>query len=192
MTNYAAVSTVDKPRLLKVFNFIAENPDRHNQGSWGEVTAQLLAELMPTDMTQGEDADEFTRHYMKVTRQPTVEITCGTTACVAGWTCLLAGDDFVIEADDDELANLKGKLDIEYVISRDNVQHTVGGRAMDLLGLDSDQADMMFDGNNSRSYLRAMVLALLNNEDPHEVDSYDHESEDIEPITYFEDDEVYA
>lgn len=59
----------------------------------------------------------------------TALIDCGTTACAAGWTCILAGDKFL---DSDNVQTPEG--------DREDAMY----RAQELLGLDDDERDNLF------------------------------------------------
>lgn len=66
---------------------------------------------------------------------------CGTVACLAGWTCLLAGDQPVCRP-----------LWTDYMAVRVGDTHRlrkIRGRAKELLGIDDLQADYLFDASNS-------------------------------------------
>jgi hypothetical protein len=56
-------------------------------------------------------------------------VSCGTSACIAGWACLLAGDKFV---------------GIDHVMTPDGAYYEVPDRAAILLGLDEEEADLLF------------------------------------------------
>lgn len=80
---------------------------------------------------------------------------CGTAACFAGWTCLLAGDAVV-----DECACGDDRCLIRYrVRTSDGELMPVDARAQELLGLDVFQAADLFDGVNSREHLGELVHA---------------------------------
>jgi hypothetical protein len=71
---YWGISPIEdaNERLKAVAEFITENQSRLDMGHW----------LGPGDEADAPDAD-FTK----------IAHTCGTTACIAGWAILLAGDD---------------------------------------------------------------------------------------------------
>ena len=59
-------------RLKAVAEFITENQSRLDMGNW---------------FGPGDEADAPEADFTKIAH------TCGTTACIAGWAILLAGDD---------------------------------------------------------------------------------------------------
>jgi hypothetical protein len=73
------------------------------------------------------------------------EETCGTAACVAGWATILNGD--TIELEFGVIPRVNGAL--------------VSLHAQNILGLTSDQADMLFWGDNSKERLRTLVDAFI-------------------------------
>lgn len=82
--------------------------------------------------------------------------TCGTTYCLAGWTCVLAGHhidwDNAIYADDAEDAPMEAiTLTNGWLIS---------AAAQRLLGLTDAEADRLFDGHNTLPELHRMAAQL--------------------------------
>ena len=76
---------------------------------------------------------------------------CGTAACFAGWTALLAGAQVLPGADYFVLT--------EYGIA------SVSAFATRQLGLDESQADALFCGGNTKKDLRRIVDRLLESEE---------------------------
>ncbi len=68
---------------------------------------------------------------------------CGTAACFAGWTCLLSGYT---------------SRDVE-----------VESKAVELLGIEWDDAGVLFHSDNTREDLNLMVKDLMNGEELDEV-----------------------
>jgi hypothetical protein len=80
---------------------------------------------------------------------------CGTSGCIAGWTCLLAGDE-PIEARD----RGKGYLEYYTVITADGNERDIEVRAMELLGADNGHG--FYCGRDAAiEWLRGPNLALL-------------------------------
>lgn len=81
--------------------------------------------------------------------------TCGTAACFAGWTCLIAGDDPLFDEDDPETHEVLAEGSIL----------PVGGRAAALLGIPYDRAvpagNILFDQHNTREDLGRLVAEIF-------------------------------
>ncbi len=73
---------------------------------------------------------------------------CGTAACFAGWACLLSG-------------HTSKTVDVE-------------SKAVELLGLDWDDAAVLFYSENTREDLNLMVKDLMNGEELDEAWRYSH------------------
>ena len=86
----AEIPVTKKELLLKVWNFIAPNPELHDQQRWAEVHDLAVANNGVVMVRSTPD------QYVDLLATPLApEIQCGTTACVAGWTVALAGDKFI-------------------------------------------------------------------------------------------------
>jgi hypothetical protein len=96
-------------RAYELLDFLKEHPDEHDQASWIGYWGDAFALKTPVNAARALNER-------------------GTTACVAGWTCLLAGDEFV---------------DIERVAFPGGTA-LVPARACSLLGLDADEAQALF------------------------------------------------
>ena len=79
---------------------------------------------------------------------------CGTAGCYAGWTCLLAGDKPLWGGPD---------ADLTFMVEASGEARPVrvDRRAQELLGLDDDAADDLFNPHNSRSELRQLVAEIF-------------------------------
>lgn len=80
------------------------------------------------------------------------QVGCGTTACFAGWTSLLSGDE-------PDWAHAYQRQ-TDGVISDGRSLYIVG-RAMGLLGIDDHQADALFYGANTREDLGRLVAQIF-------------------------------
>jgi hypothetical protein len=94
------------------------------------VNAELLEQTMQFIL------DNPKKHDPKVWLE---ESSCGTTACFAGWACILA------------LKTIPSWRPVAYM-------------AADLLGLDDDDAYILFHGSNTVDQLQHYVKSLVNGE----------------------------
>lgn len=168
----AEIPVTNKHLLLKVWNFIAPNPELHDQQRWAEVHDLAVA-------NNGEVmARSIPDQYVDLLATPLApEIQCGTTACVAGWTVALAGDKFITRLVDAWVRNgtytEEDKTNINNVLTSDGRNISISDRAEELLGLTPRESGLLFDGENSRHSLRSMIVDLLNGD----LESYDHYQE---------------
>lgn len=80
-----------------------------------------------------------------------VKTECGTTACAAGWTLLLGNPEVAREYADEEVFTFAG-------VVRRLYGRSVVGAAVDLLGIDMSQADMLF----VQAVTREGAVAVMN------------------------------
>lgn len=114
--------TINVPLMRKVLEYLETNPEKHEQGCWAWSDAATVAEAT---------------------------YDCGTVACMAGWTVLLADvGRWLHMTCCDECA---ATLELQAVIDGDT--YDVAEGAERLLGLTSRQGDQMFSGSNSRDDL---------------------------------------
>lgn len=78
---------------------------------------------------------------------------CGTSMCVAGWTCHLAGD--TIEWDGDDVAT--------YVTTASGEMRTIRGRACELLGVEDRPSSLreLFAGSTPPDRVIEIIDTLL-------------------------------
>lgn len=99
---------------------IRTNPGSHYQGWW-----------LKTTRPEAHMVDHSTGY-------PVVEADiCNTTACVAGWSSVLAGD--------------RVRLDTTACVTSDNRVMSYSDRGAELLGLTSDEAFWLFDAGRTKS-----------------------------------------
>lgn len=90
-------------------------------------------------------------------------VTCGTTACVAGWAVLVDGglflsDQWVLARPDDP----KSRVTRIYADNDELVEATgIEDRARRLLGLDRYEADELFDGDNDYEDVTRILKRLI-------------------------------
>lgn len=144
--------------LKKVLDKIVSDPDDHNQSQWMVVTGPIepTREVRSTDGVLAG-----------------VELSCPTTACVAGWACALAGDvPFIAWWElnrigcEEELpwgicGCEEGLPYIEQVVTPEGEVHYIKNRAAALLGLDCDVAYDLFDACNTRGYVTNRLSELI-------------------------------
>lgn len=132
----------DAARAWAVMDFIETNPEKHDQGNW------FFTEWMETrEEIEKAHADARENNW------------CGTTACFAGWTSLLAGDRMLSW---EERRNATDRFFSTEIRSADTGRvRSVRERARDLLGLTESQADLLFDGGNSRNELKRLITNIF-------------------------------
>ncbi|WAB09579.1 hypothetical protein SEA_WOOPER_76 [Gordonia phage Wooper] len=131
-----------------------------DQGTWGEIDAEELIEAGVDFAKLAVEAGGESGRAVDLTLPTTPLNLCGTACCFAGHTALQVGDRPVVNVEvDHALRNDLGSLTIMDVRPVDNpdVTVSVSTRAMDLLGLDHEEADVLFEANNTLADLRVMV-----------------------------------
>lgn len=93
------------------------------------------------------------------------ENDCGTAACFAGWACLLSG-----------LEAVNAGCRSAEVTTPHGVHGVAAVEAKKLLGITHDEADIIFDANNSADMLRLMVKDLANGDDLGSKEFYEEEA----------------
>lgn len=99
--------------------------------------------------TRVENEDGWNQKHWAIKRPD-----CGTSYCVAGWVCHDNGDQF-------EWTNtLFGpRAEVAYYVEGGNVE--VYTRARELLGIDDEKADELFDPCNSKEDVLRLIDALI-------------------------------
>ena len=80
---------IRKRALMKTFNHILAHPERHNQQTWAKVDPRELDKAIRLTMRRNEYEQEPGGFI-------DLNISCGTTGCLAGWACALEGDRMYI------------------------------------------------------------------------------------------------
>jgi hypothetical protein len=158
--------------LTKVRDQIRDHPEVHDQEHWWKIVSTEVPEgfeVQNPDSTWYTDAKETLPQ-------------CGTSMCVAGWAVHLAG---LKPAPEDAFTSsfTEGIVitDVETVWNGDFEEH-ISDVAADLLGLDPDQADALFEP----FWTHAEVLAMMDEAitsgtiTPPDTDSDDYEDYDDE------------
>lgn len=197
---------VDAQRMLSVYNFIAQNGERHDQSTWGGLDGGKLREAHHNGELDMELKTIPFYGSVYAIDNKVKDIDCGSTGCFAGWTVLLAGGRPVIE---EFRLNSEFQIDFSQVLMPDGhgVQGVASVAADLLFGPYTEAryfADDLFNGDNSPAFLREFVLRVLNGATRHDLqawieDADDYEGEwdyedhpDYEPITFDEGLGVYV
>lgn len=89
----------------------------------------------------------------------TAKVSCGTTACIAGWAVQLNGDKLLVN----EYSDFEGdKYLAEQCVARNGRVIDISHRAEKLLGLSNYEADVLFGGTNEVAL--PMLNTLINGE----------------------------
>lgn len=134
--------------LTKVRDLVKNEPAKLDMSLWGAVSADLV---------------EFNGGYK-------ARVSCGTTACVAGWAVQLAGDKLLIDEDhyDDDYPKLGSEDEYEKVftvgqsVAKNGRILDIEERARKLLGLTEDETNVLFfapDGSDGALDLLNTLIA---------------------------------
>lgn len=86
-----------------------------------------------------------------------VSVSCGTTFCLAGNACHLAGDKFVVPEYE---AHFGESVDVTEVLTAEGDLRGIEGRATDLLGIKGYEARELFDGSNDIDDVREIAASI--------------------------------
>lgn len=119
-------------------------PDNHDQGFWF-YTYEAPNSYQPVDpesikLVQILDAVEAGEAAAK-------EVKCNTTLCTAGWALMLNGYKLVREDYDD-------------FAEKDGERYDIFKKAQELLEIDRDTADVLFDGDTSNDDAAEILYRL--------------------------------
>ena len=136
--------------LTKVRDLVIKTPDRLEMGSWGTVAEDLV------EFDDGHKA----------------KVSCGTTACVAGWAVQLHGYKFIVDAENREL---DGAYFVTDCVAGNGRVMDIDEKARKLLGLTPEEADFLFldVGNDEvvdvlNDFIAGKTLAEITGYDPDE------------------------
>lgn len=125
-------------RLQGTLDFILTHPNQHEQGIWLDCS-----HFNPPEGTFEERE-------------------CGTVGCFAGWAAMLYGpEDGWRQQFATETRWIKNPAEGECIL--DTPQYHVADVARAVLGLNGDEQDMLFDGDNTIEMLTDMVTDLIEN-----------------------------
>ncbi|QGH80082.1 hypothetical protein SEA_NHAGOS_71 [Gordonia phage NHagos] len=136
-----------------------------NQGTWGEVRAEdLIAQGLDFDALLTESGAEPGRAVDLALPVSPVNL-CGTACCFAGHTTFQVGDTPVVNVvanrDWINTTEVLAIMDVRPV-DHPGLMVPVSTRAMELLGLESDEADLLFEADNTLADLRVIIEYLTN------------------------------
>ena len=125
----------DVSRMKDVVNFIRTHRSAGDQLVWARV------ESPPPDSTRKVPvAGEY---MLEIDASVDELIDCGTTACVAGWTCILNGDTLARA-----LREHQGR--VNYVRVKGEDRHIrIEERAAELLGLSRIESQVVFENTDN-------------------------------------------
>jgi hypothetical protein len=142
--------TVDAEQLASVLLFITEHAEQHDQASWlYSAFANHDARHFETVTVESSLGLDYPRDEPIRVLRPEHAWNCETTACLAGWTALLAGWRPVVRAG---------------LVYRDGRVCPVSTVATELLGLSLAQEDNLFHGGNSLERLWELADEYTNGE----------------------------
>lgn len=120
--------------LTRVRDYIAVNPQSLDMDIWATL----------------KDVVEFKDGQAKV--------SCGTTACIAGWAVQLAGDKLLVEEPCYPF-NEGTVFDIDQCVAKNGRVTHIDDRAQKLLGLTGIEADILFtcDNDEAIEYLDKLI-----------------------------------
>jgi hypothetical protein len=112
------------------------------------MTGRNIAAL---EQTMQYIKDHPEQHNQEVYFQQT---ECGTAACFAGWTCILAGHELI-----------KDDVGLVWCLCRNDEPIWIVTVAQNILGLTRDEAAKLFYCDNSIETLELMVKDLVNGDE---------------------------
>lgn len=153
--------TINTSALEATMAMINARPDLHHQGAF--MINDLVAALkngLDKAVGMGHEDDEGNE--------------CGTAACFAGWVGTLYGDQY----------GYQPYITGSYWITKDTAHLAsqglsdglhVGSLSSLILGITDKQANVLYDGSNTRLMLSMMVKDLINTGDVRSWDEYREE-----------------
>lgn len=143
---------------------------------WGRISLPGLAKagadldnlLNPVDEHHGATGNEPQTLARLALPASMLQKACGSAYCFAGHAVLLAGDTPLvsIERHQRETNVLAGEATMKEVLTPKGQRMTVYDRACELLGLSTEQADVLFDSQNTIEDLLQLVPRLIDGETP--------------------------
>lgn len=125
--------------LRAVRDLIKRTPRRHNQTVWAELDY---------DAVQFDDGD-------------TAYVSCGTSACVAGWAVNLAGAKFVVQRGKEDQDGGRTVYFCSFALTPGGEEQHIETYARQVLGLSEAEAGYLFDGDLERAEVLALLKALV-------------------------------
>lgn len=145
---------VDTALATEVLALIRTRPALHDQRLWThEDRFSVIDVLAEQGVSELELPDVVSERVALLDR-------CGTTGCIAGWAVLLADPNVVITA--------SGGLGL--------YESRIGPRAANLLGLDVDNANALFDADNTVGDLHRILHLITRGAIELPAEYADHDS----------------
>lgn len=151
--------------ILKLLDLITYVPRAHDQSLWAsiKVSRDDFSDL-PEDTKVPDWADPDYLNNFQVAKDFIPGLSCGTTACVAGWTALLSGAKPILTNDAVErnLRDTENEIQISTVLTKDNKFVDIEDYAQKVLGITSDEALHLFSESRQRPTLIQLLTDLAN------------------------------
>lgn len=129
-----------------------------------DLLDKTLHHIETLEAFKGDVDDEWEQAHWAIHVRDVEGNICGTSCCFAGWAVVLAGDKLIERQEKD---GCRCAVCVELVAQTpDGHLWSIENRARDLLGLNFDQAQCLFEGGNDLDDLRAHVRAI---KDGHEL-----------------------
>lgn len=80
-------------------------------------------------------------------RRTEMAVVCPTSCCLGGHIVIANGDQFVVNTEDWDAGEYV--TSVEHCVDEKDQVHSIVQRAMDLVGIDADEANRLFDGGNT-------------------------------------------
>ncbi len=122
--------------LRAVRDLIKKSPEKHNQESWVHIPVEMV------DLGGGAKA----------------LVSCGTSACVAGWAAAIAGAKYIIDEYTDEEDGVYYPGDVQDLAGN---KRPIDHFAAEVLGLTSYEAGGLFAAENTRDEVLTMLKRLI-------------------------------
>ncbi|MDF3280873.1 hypothetical protein [Gordonia sp. N1V] len=130
--------------LREVLDQIHADASTWDQRNWGGVAVDDVPKLGPTS------------------KPAPAPVGCGTAMCIAGHACVMAGDRLRVGSTS---VTISGVAATSMVVTESGEALGIEERAMDLLQLDYENAEILFHASNSLEELDEMCDALERGED---------------------------
>ena len=112
------------------------------QNQWGEAFAKNLVAVKTEIRDKNYDSPIRSAY--------SVSLSCPTTACVAGWTGTLTGYRMLFPVTSPELMDPFESFTADYFLTPDGERRPISEVAKEILGLDRERADWLFNGYRTR------------------------------------------
>lgn len=115
--------------LLEKVRDIIEDESRHKQSIWASVKRSILHTI--------------TERYKPVSGGSLIPVSCGTSACVAGWAVQVAGAKMLVNPMELEF-DKDGFAESNFALTADGRMVDIGEYAGELLGLTDEERNHLF------------------------------------------------